>query len=127
MTDLKPTDAGIIERVYYAVPSHYTIGKQFPGTPEGLSEAVAYAKSKIRRIDYSMLPDTPDGWTRAWVDMRFKIRWLPASGKTGGEDTMLERHEIFLTETEKRIAVEAEAFVALQARRPAMTQSEGAA
>jgi hypothetical protein len=91
-------DAGTIERVYYAVPSHYTIGEEFPGTLEGHAEACAFARAKIERFDYASGPS----YSRAFVDKRFVIRWLPESGQIGsGVDMIVERVEIFLTDAEK--------------------------
>jgi hypothetical protein len=48
-------------RVYFTVPDHYTIGREF----ETWDEAVACAHTKIREID-----GCPGSWTRAWVDVR---------------------------------------------------------
>lgn len=97
------SDLGVIERIYYAVPTHYTIGTEFPGTPEGHREAVAAAKATIRQFDF---PSGPS-YSRAWVDLRYVIRWLPASGQNGGTDRVIERNEILLTDTEKKELVPA--------------------
>jgi len=89
--------AGIVERVYYAVPTTYGIGREFPGTPEGHAAACDFARSTIRRIDYSMLNNVPDEFTRAFVDRRFKVRWTAGSG----EDLTVDRREIKLTAVQR--------------------------
>lgn len=95
---LKDTDKGVIEDIYYAVPGHYGYGPKFSGTPEGHRAAVAEAKSKIKLIGGLSEPR----YTRAWIEKRFTIRWLPAADEIGaGIDTAVERREIFLTDAEK--------------------------
>lgn len=107
---------GIVERVYYAIPDSYTIGKEFPAGFDGLKEAIAFAKAKIKPIDYRMLDsDQEDGskfsWTRAFRDKRLKVRWTDPveAGQShvgGGIDMSVERNEIFLTDAEKKVKLE---------------------
>lgn len=91
---------GTIERVYYAVPAYHGIGEEFPGDPDGLKAAVAYAKESIERFDYFGGADVEGGSTtfsRAFVDKRYLVKWA-----TGGSvDEVVDRKEIKLTEAEQ--------------------------
>ena len=49
------------DRIYFAVPDHYTIGREF----DTYAEAERYAHTKIHEID-----GCPGSFTRAFVDVR---------------------------------------------------------
>ena len=76
------------ERVYFAVPTHYTIGTEF----DTFAEAEEFALSKIKRIDGI----DEERFTRAFVDVR-------AVTKTefSTEDKTVHRAEVYLTEEGK--------------------------
>jgi hypothetical protein len=79
MTDTK--------RVYFAVPTHYTIGKEF----DTYAEAVDYARSTITPFDG--IP----GESRAFVDVRVVM-----SDDLGGVDKSIHRVEVFSEKKESR-------------------------
>lgn len=104
---------GIIKEIYWAVPDHYTIGEIFAANEH--AGACKAAKAKIRPIDYRMLAPQEDGthfgWTRAFLDQRFKIEWTDheragVPSVEHGTDMSVHRSEIKLTETEKRAKLE---------------------
>lgn len=109
--ELRDTDVGVVERIYYAVPTNYSIGEEFP--LDGLatqvdgavarSAAIAFAKDKIKRFDYPMLDGAPTTFSREVVDLRYVIR------KRDGTkvDMSVERFEVKLTEAEKEAKVAA--------------------
>lgn len=112
---------GVIEEVYWAVPDHYTIGEIFPAGNEGHAAAIAFAKAKIKPIDYRTLKRSEKeggdfDWTRASLDKRFKVSWTDPiragqSHVEGGIDTSVERREVFLLESEKKAKLEEAGFV----------------
>jgi hypothetical protein len=69
----RPTD---IPRVYFAVPDHYTIGREF----DTVNDAVNYARSTIEKIRGT------NSYTRAFVDVRVS--------DTSG-DKSVHRFEVF--------------------------------
>lgn len=67
-------------RVYFAVPNHYTQGREF----ETYAEAAEYAHSTIR--PFVTIP----GYSRAFVDVR-----ISEPTENGSVDRVLHRVEIF--------------------------------
>lgn len=77
-----------IERMYYCVPEHYGIGRDFG---MDLVAAVVAARATITRFDYpGSIPDHT--FSRAFVERREFVRWADGTAT----DRPVERFEIFL-------------------------------
>lgn len=85
-----------IDRVYWAVPTSYTIGDEYETKRDALVAAIDQIESR---------PQTPYTDRRVTIDLRWKMSWEPTPGNpSSGMDTMVNR-VVYATPEEAREAL----------------------
>lgn len=109
-TATKPVTGVVVEKVDFAVPTHYTIGKRFPTW----EEAVSHARATISGIEYPGQKVNPDAlyyhpkryvqegdvlvnYSRAFVHMRVvePVQEREGSRVKSGSDAVVMSWEVF--------------------------------
>lgn len=84
-----------IDRVYYAIPTYYTIGDEFETWNEAVTEAKRRYAEVLAQLTASMGGyATPEEIERtAKTNVNVDLRWHIRYPDGGGMDTMIERHK----------------------------------
>lgn len=87
--DTDAEHATVVESLVFAVPDWHGYGPQFPS----FEEAVAYARSRIEVFDYG--ESVGKRATTGTVDVRIKVKYVPARGVSTGLEEPIQRFSVF--------------------------------